>query len=459
MRAGDLLGLPVDAAVADINVTRVDIDSRTCQPGSVFFAMPGTLSHGHRYVDDAISKGAVVIVTSEPVEASVPVVLVAASELHQAMVDASYRIVGGVEQLALVGVTGTNGKTSVTHFVANICRRVGVPAQAVGTLTNVRTTPAPPELARVLRSAQDDMSAPGVVALEVSSHALDQGRVDGLQFAVGVFTNLSHDHLDYHETMDSYFAAKVRLFDPSRTQRAIINSDDEWGRRLLSIRSDALAVSLSDLGNVEVGNSQISFMWRGHDIHAPVGGSFNVTNLHLACEAVRAMGVDENRIAEATRSLVPVPGRFEVINTAPLVIVDFAHTPEGLDGVLSEVAQRTQGRVIVVFGCGGDRDRDKRPLMGGIATRRATITIVTSDNPRSEDPREIIREIVSGAEGDADIRIEVDRRSAIALARDLATSHDAVVIAGKGHEKTQETKGSVVDFDDVVVAQELFGRR
>jgi UDP-N-acetylmuramoyl-L-alanyl-D-glutamate--2,6-diaminopimelate ligase len=303
------------------------------------------------------------------------------------------------------------------------------------------------------------MSEPGVVAMEVSSHALDQGRVDGLHFSVGVFTNLSHDHLDYHDSMSAYFEAKARLFEASRTERAIISCDDEWGQRLMSLRTDALGVSRRDLGKVVIGDTEVSFVWRGHDVSAPVGGSFNVTNVQLACEAVRALGVAESTIADATRFLTPVPGRFEVVGTTPLVVVDFAHTPEGLDGVLSEVAQRIPGRVIVVFGCGGDRDRDKRPLMGGIASRRAAITIVTSDNSRSEDPNEIVRDITSGVEKDSDVRIEIDRREAIKLALELATSSDAVVIAGKGHEKTQETNGSVVDFDDVEVARDLIGRR
>ena len=459
MHLGDLLPVPVEHGAALVNVTRVDIDSRTCQPGSVFFAMPGTATHGQRFIEDAVAHGAVAVVSSEPVATSVPVVVLPRDQLHQAMVAASYRVVGGIPSLRLVGVTGTNGKTSVTHFVSQICRAVGLPSHAIGTLSHVRTTPSPPDLARILSSALIEVTPEGVVAMEVSSHALDQGRVDGLTFAVGIFTNLSHDHLDYHESMATYFEAKALLFEPSRTQRAIVSCDDEWGRLLVTRRPDALGVSRRDLANVRIGDTEVSFVWRGHEIHSPVGGSFNVTNIHLASEAVRALGIPESEIVGALSSLTPVPGRFEVVSTSPLVVVDFAHTPDGLEGVLREVAQRTAGRVIVVFGCGGDRDREKRPVMGRIASRHAEVTIITSDNPRSEDPVAIADQIAHGTEGAADVRVEVDRRAAIALALELANTHDAVVIAGKGHEKTQETKGSVVDFDDVAVARELLDQR
>ena len=459
MHLGDLLPVPVEHGAALVNVTRVDIDSRTCQPGSVFFAMPGTATHGQRFIEDAVAHGAVAVVSSEPVATSVPVVVLPRDQLHRAMVAASYRVVGGIPSLRLVGVTGTNGKTSVTHFVSQICRAVGLPSHAIGTLSHVRTTPSPPDLARILSSALIEVTPEGVVAMEVSSHALDQGRVDGLTFAVGIFTNLSHDHLDYHESMATYFEAKALLFEPSRTQRAIVSCDDEWGRLLVTRRPDALGVSRRDLANVRIGDTEVSFVWRGHEIHSPVGGSFNVTNIHLASEAVRALGIPESEIVGALSSLTPVPGRFEVVSTSPLVVVDFAHTPDGLEGVLREVAQRTAGRVIVVFGCGGDRDREKRPVMGRIASRHAEVTIITSDNPRSEDPVAIADQIAHGTEGAADVRVEVDRRAAIALALELANTHDAVVIAGKGHEKTQETKGSVVDFDDVAVARELLDQR
>ena len=459
MHLGDLLPVPVEHGAALVNVTRVDIDSRTCQPGSVFFAMPGTATHGQRFIEDAVAHGAVAVVSSEPVATSVPVVVLPRDQLHQAMVAASYRVVGGTPSLRLVGVTGTNGKTSVTHFVSQICRAVGLPSHAIGTLSHVRTTPSPPDLARILSSALTEVTSEGVVAMEVSSHALDQGRVDGLTFAVGIFTNLSHDHLDYHESMATYFEAKALLFEPSRTQRAIVSCDDEWGRLLVTRRPDALGVSRRDLANVRIGDTEVSFVWRGHEIHSPVGGSFNVTNIHLASEAVRALGVSESEIVGALSSLTSVPGRFEVVSTSPLVVVDFAHTPDGLEGVLREVAQRTAGRVIVVFGCGGDRDREKRPVMGRIASRHAEVTIITSDNPRSEDPVAIADQIAHGTEGAADVRVEVDRRAAIALALELVKTHDAVVIAGKGHEKTQETKGSVVDFDDVAVARELLDQR
>lgn len=458
MLVRDLLPSPTKTAFDDIDVTRIDIDSRSCEAGSLFFALNGTQERGSRYVVDAQSRGAVAIIASEPVSCDIPVLVVPEESIYSMMVRASYAIVGNLDDVRLVGVTGTNGKTSVTHFVAQLLNSLGVSASTIGTLNNVRTTPSAPELARLLRSTRDEWGHGGVVAMEVSSHALDQDRIANLVFDVAVFTNLSQDHLDYHETMENYFAAKMRLFDGMRSTRAVVCVDDEWGQRLAEILPDCVTVARTALGDVRISEDSLSFLWRDHLVSANVGSSFNVINVALACEAVRALGYGVDDIATATRSLRNVSGRFEVVSRSPLVVVDYAHTPDGLERVLRDVATRAIGRVIVVFGCGGDRDRGKRPLMGAVASELADLIVITNDNPRSEDPREIADAIASGCSNDTEQHVILDRREAISFALALASPGDVVVIAGKGHEKTQETKGFVVDFDDVAVAQELLGK-
>lgn len=458
MRVGQLLEGFESHSISEVDVTRVDIDSRMCESGSLFFALNGTQQRGARFVDDAVSRGAVAVVACEGVVTSVPTLVVPETDIYGLMVAASYRIVGGVSGLRLVGVTGTNGKTSVTNFVAQLCSALGLPASTIGTLTSARTTPSAPELARILRTTRDQWSHDGVVAMEVSSHALDQHRVEGLHFDVGVFTNLTHDHLDYHQTMDNYFAAKARLFAPEVASHAVICVDDAWGEKLAMNRRDAVVAATDSLDDVVVGDESISFTWRGTRIDAKVGGLFNVTNMFLACEAVRALGFTEDEIASVASAVHAVPGRFEVVTTTPLVLVDYAHTPDGLERVLRDVRTRSIGRVIVVFGCGGDRDQDKRPVMGAIASQLADVVMITNDNPRSEDPEVIARAIQNGCVGRATVQVVLDRAEAIGAALSMATDGDVVVIAGKGHEKTQETKGFVVDFDDVEVARRLLNR-
>lgn len=458
MLVGALIDGIASHPVAAVDVARVDIDSRACEPGSLFFALNGQQARGAQFVSDAVARGAIAVVASEQIDINVPTLVVPENQIYELMVTASYRIVGGVRGVRLVGVTGTNGKTSVTNFVAQLCAAVDLPSATIGTLTGSRTTPAAPDLARILQSTREAWLTDGVVALEVSSHALDQRRIETLHFEVGVFTNLSHDHLDYHLTMENYFAAKAQLFTPERTAHAIVCTDDTWGERLAAQRPDAVAVATNQLSDVVVGDASLSFTWRGVPIHARVGGMFNVTNVLLACEAVRALGVSETAIATAATNIHSVPGRFEVVTTNPLVIVDYAHTPDGLERVLRDVRHRATGRVIVVFGCGGDRDQEKRPVMGLIASQLADVVLITNDNPRSEDPDLIAEAIRAGCGGPAAVYVELDRASAIARALTAAEKHDVVVIAGKGHEKTQETKGFVVDFDDVAVARELLNR-
>ncbi len=467
MHLGDLLDdLTLDAETGRLEVTDVQVDSRSCTAGSLFFAMPGRQSHGVAHVADAVSRGAVAVVAADPLTAGVPTVVVPPSQLRALLAEASAAIVGHPEVgVDLVGVTGTNGKTTVATLVAALARRVGWNAASVGTLTSERTTPAPPELFRTLARLVAGFSperSRSVIALEVSSHALDQGRVDGLCFAVAAFTNLGHDHLDYHGTMEQYFAAKAQLFSPERSRRAVVWVDDPYGERLAgSTTLPAAAVRRGDAGEVVSSWRGSAFSWRGRTVVTPLIGGFNVDDALVAMAVTVALGASEDDVVAAMAGVDTVPGRFEVVTRGDVVIVvDYAHTPEGLERLLGDVRElTTQGRVLTVFGCGGDRDRDKRPQMGAVATRLSDLTVVTSDNPRGESPAAIIDEVASGFVPGADVQRVVDRREAIGVALEAARPGDVVVIAGKGHETTQTIGDEVIAFDDRAVASELLGSR
>jgi len=463
MQLGDVLDvLDLDVRTASIEITRVEIDSRLCEPGTLFFALQGESAHGVNFVDDAVRRGAVAVVASTKPKSDVALVLVPETQLRALLAHASAAIVGRPEQdVELVGVTGTNGKTSITTLVASLARSLGWNAANIGTLTNERTTPAPPELFRSLAELVNDFDVTrgrSVVALEVSSHALDQHRVEGLAFAVVAFTNLSHDHLDYHGSMENYFAAKASLFSAEHAARAVVWSDDPYGERIAEMTKLPLTrVRRSDAKDVVTSLRGTMFFWRSHLVNTSLIGGFNVDNALMAMEILRTLGADEAAIASAMAGVASVPGRFEVVSDRDVVvIVDYAHTPEGLRRLLEDVrALSNGGRVITVFGCGGDRDRAKRPEMGEVATANSEITIVTSDNPRSESPDAIIDSIISGTVPGATVFRQSDRRLAIAQALSLAVAGDAVVIAGKGHETTQVIGDLVVPFDDRVVAREL----
>lgn len=463
MQLGDVLdSVSLDVSTSSIEVTHIEIDSRLCVPGSLFFAMPGTRTHGATFVDDAVRHGAVAIVSSRPLSALVPVVVVPDSQLGALLAHASSTVVGRPEEgLELVGVTGTNGKTSVTSLVGSLTRALGWNGANIGTLTNERTTPASPDLFRTLArlaSGFDDRRAHSVVALEVSSHALHQHRVEGLRFTVTAFTNLSHDHLDYHRTMEEYFFVKAQLFTPEHAKRAVIWCDDPYGLRLADMTSLPVSrVHRADATDVTESLQGTIFFWRGHLVNTPLLGDYNVDNALMAMEIVRSLGADESEIASSMAEVEGVPGRFELVSARGIVvIVDYAHSPEGLRRLLSDVRRLVEGgRVITVFGCGGDRDRSKRRTMGEVASASSEITIVTSDNPRSESPDAIIDSIVEGTVPGATVLRMVDRRSAIAEAITLAEPGDVVVVAGKGHETTQVIGDEVLAFDDRAVAREL----
>jgi UDP-N-acetylmuramoyl-L-alanyl-D-glutamate--2,6-diaminopimelate ligase len=463
MQLGDVLDvLDLDMKTASIEIERVEIDSRQCVPGTLFIALEGSRTSGANFVDDATQRGAVAVVASSNVSSDVPVIIVPATQLRALVAHASATITGHPEDgVELVGVTGTDGKTSVTTLIASLASSLLWNAANVGTLTNERTTPAPPELFRTLAQLVkgfDHSRARSVVALEVSSHALDQRRVDGLQFAVAAFTNLSHDHLDYHLTMENYFAAKASLFTSEHAARAVIWCDDPYGERLAEMTTlPSTRVRRSDAKDVVTSLHGTMFFWRGHLVNTPLVGDYNVDNALMAMEVLRALGAEESAVASAMGRVGAVPGRFEVVSDDRfVVIVDYAHTPEGLRRLLTDVRGLVgAGRVITVFGCGGDRDRAKRPEMGHVASTHSEIVIVTSDNPRSESPDAIIDAIVAGTVPGATVLRQSDRREAIEQAFALASPGDVVVLAGKGHETTQVVGDLVLPFDDREVAREL----
>jgi len=442
-------------------------DSRSVPPGSIFFCIPGAALDGHAFAEQAVAAGASALVVERQLALDAPQVIV--GSVRAAIGPMSAEVFGHpATKMTTVGVTGTNGKTTSTYLLEAVFRGAGWTPGVVGT-TGVRidgepgplarTTPEAPDLQRLLAR----MLAAGVdaVAMEISSHALAQHRADGVTLDVALFTNLSQDHLDFHGSMQKYFEAKAALFTPTHARRGVVNADDPWGRRLLAgavipttsfAVDEAAPVRASDVTLDERG---LGFTVDGVEVRSPLHGRFNVHNCLGAFAVGRALDLSDREIARAIASVPLVPGRMELVDAGQrfTVVVDYAHTPDSIHSVLRGARVPATGRVIVVFGCGGNRDRAKRPLMGHAATDEADLTIVTSDNPRSEDPAAIIDEIVVGIPNGRAYRVEPDRAAAIALAIDEALDGDVVVIAGKGHETYQEVDGAVLPFDDRLVAR------
>jgi UDP-N-acetylmuramoyl-L-alanyl-D-glutamate--2,6-diaminopimelate ligase len=469
MRLGDLERWLAVAGIAsrrhgtgDPTISHVSHDSRRVASDTLFCCVPGARTDGHDHAAAAVAAGAVALVVERPLPIPVPQLRV--PSVRAALGPVAAAVHGHPsQQLTIVGVTGTNGKTTTTWLVREILESVGIPCGLLGTLTGARTTPEAPELQEALaRFVSEGRRA---VAMEVSSHALSLQRVDGTTFAVGVFTNLGRDHLDFHGTMEAYFAAKAKLFDVGRSSFAVVNADDAWGRRLLDqLEVPAVPFRIADAEDLDLGPTRAVFTWRGCRAAVGLGGAFNVANALAALSAVVACGVSAPDAVGALGGARPVPGRFEPVDNdlGLAVVVDYAHTPEGLAAVLEAARAAVTGRVVVVFGCGGDRDPDKRGPMGAVAARLSDRVVVTSDNPRSEDPAAIISAVIAGIPEPDRARVvrEPDRRAAIGLALDEARPGDVVVIAGKGHETTQDLgPAGVVAFDDRVVAGELLGAR
>jgi UDP-N-acetylmuramoyl-L-alanyl-D-glutamate--2,6-diaminopimelate ligase len=429
--------------------------------------VPGTRRDGHEFAAAAVARGAVALVVERWLALDVAQVLVPSVRAAMGPISAAFHG-RPAERLTLVGVTGTSGKTTTTYLLEAVFRDAGRVPGVVGT-TGIRVAGRPYPLARTTPEAPDlhgvlaEMLDRGVraVAMEVSSHGLDQERVGGLRFDVAVFTNLSQDHLDYHASMEEYFEAKAKLFTPERSDLAVVNHDSAEGRRLLgriptiTFGIDAGAdVRASD---VETSAEGLRFRVGAATVTSSLRGLFNVENCLAAMATARALGIPDELAAEAIGSVRGVPGRVETVDAGQdfLVLVDYSHKPDGIEKVLRAARPLTAGRVIIVMGCGGDRDRAKRPLMGRAATANADLTVITSDNPRSEDPLAIIAEIEPGAkEGGGDYVVEPDRRAAIRRAVAEAGAGDVVIVAGKGHETYQELADRTIPFDDREVAAE-----
>jgi UDP-N-acetylmuramoyl-L-alanyl-D-glutamate--2,6-diaminopimelate ligase len=453
-----------------VQVRDLAYDTRAVTPGAAFFCVRGAHVDGHELAPAAVGRGAVALVVERPVEADAPQLVVPAS--RPAMAVAADVFFGEpTRELEVAGVTGTNGKTTTAFLLHSLLVAAGRRPGLLGTVESrvggtarpvVRTTPEAIDLQRTFREMLD--AGDRSVAMEASSHAAVLHRLDRVRFDVLVFTNLSQDHLDFHGTMDEYFEAKRRLFSGPAPPPAAVNTGDEWGRRLAEELADwgrAPLVTFGFADDAELRPEELvldgtgaRFRAGGIEIETSLRGRFNVENVLGAIAAGILLGLDEDEIGAGIRALEGVPGRFEAVEEGQpfTVLVDYAHTPDSLENVLRTAREFARGRVLVVFGAGGDRDRGKRPLMGKVAVDRADVVVVTSDNPRSENPVAIIQDILQGA--GSNVEIDPDRRTAIARAIELAEPGDVVVIAGKGHEQGQEVDGRKLPFDDRLVVRE-----
>jgi UDP-N-acetylmuramoyl-L-alanyl-D-glutamate--2,6-diaminopimelate ligase len=471
------------AEIADLTY-----DSRKAGAGTLFFCTVGEHADGHDFAAAAVERGAAGLVVERPLaDLDVPQAVVA--DARQAMAPAAVAFNRDpTATLRVVGITGTNGKTTTAFLIRHLLEAGGSSCGLLGTVKKVvggveseveRTTPEAIDLQATFRAMLD--AGDTACAMEVSSHALELGRVAGVHFAAAAFTNLTQDHLDFHADMDEYFAAKAKLFaerEGERAGAAVVNLDDPrgaeladslrdaYGERLITFSADGSPQAALRATNVEFDGSGSRFTADGPfgsvSVSTAMPGHFNVANSLTALGVATSLGVDAGHAAEALSSAELVPGRMEPVLEGQdfAVLVDYAHTPDSLDNVLQAARKLTEGRLICVFGCGGDRDRAKRPLMGEIGARLSDVAVVTSDNPRSEDPEAIVAEVATGIPVDAtDVRLEVDRREAIRLALTEAAAGDIVVIAGKGHEQGQEfERGRKLPFDDRQVAREELQR-
>jgi UDP-N-acetylmuramoyl-L-alanyl-D-glutamate--2,6-diaminopimelate ligase len=468
-----LLAEVIGSDAPAVDVTALAFDNRLVTPGTLFFCVPGFTRDGHDFAQDAIARGAVALVAQRPLGLGVPEILV--DDVRAAMAPAAAALAGDpTARLTTVGITGTTGKTTSAFLVRALLEAGGRSTGLLGTVTAVvggeqhavaRTTPEAIDLQRTFAEMLD--AGDEAVVMEVSSHALSLHRADAIHWSVAVFTNLTQDHLDFHSDMEDYFLAKRRLFEAG-PEIAIVNVDDPYGARLARDFPDAIRIGL-DAEDAQVRATAIegdasgsAFVVDGQALRTTLPGRFNVLNALGAVVVARELGVDDAAIAAGLARAERVPGRFEPVDEGQLfaVFVDYSHKPDALEAVLRTARGLTRGRVIVVFGAGGDRDRGKRPLMGRAAAEHADVAIITSDNPRKEDPEAIMAEIAEGMSTHPPAERVVDRQAAIERAIALAAPGDVVVIAGKGHERYQEFEdGRTVPFDDVAVAREALRAR
>ena len=463
-----LQGIEVLELHADpqLEVTAVISDSRKVQPGSLFVAVSGFASDGNRFIPMAMEKGAVVVVTAKKPEMDVPYVLVASDRLALALLGTNF-YGRPAESMVMVGVTGTNGKTSTTWLLKQVLQQVkGAKVGLIGTMENhigdeiiatERTTPESIELQALFARMRD--AGCSYAVMEVSSHALELDRVAGITFDVAAFTNLTEDHLDFHKTMEAYCDAKAILF--RRCRRAVVNGDDPWTERLLAgCTAPVLTLTVGGDGslraeNVVMASDRVTFTAVcGEErvaVNVGIPGKFTVRNVLGVLGIAMQLGISLEDAAAALANVQGVKGRVEVVPTPGkdyTVLIDYAHSPDGLENVLSSVRDFCKGRLIAVFGCGGDRDPIKRPIMGKIAVDLADLAVVTTDNPRTEAPDAIIRDIVAGVEDAKNYVVVENRPDAIKYAMDIAKKDDIIVLAGKGHETYQEIMGIKHHLDE-----------
>lgn len=484
-----LPGRLVPATMAELTVAGVAVNSQLVNADYLFLALPGARNDGGDYISDAIARGAVAVLRQADdqhptgsIEYCDAVPVLAVSDLSSQTSDIASRCYGNPSaQMKVIGVTGTNGKSTCVALISQLYQRTLGSAASIGTLGVIvdgemtedygMTTPD----AAVCQKTLAELRARGaeLVAMEVSSHGLEQGRVTGIRFQAGVFTNLSHDHLDYHGSLENYAAAKQKLFETLGLKAAVINLDDPYASRMVAaakqhtrIVSYSLLHFAADLHASEIQytptgvNFQLSTPWGSTRVFSPLLGEFNVYNLLAALASLCVSGCDLKALIQAVPELTSVPGRMQRVPGAcdVSVVVDYAHTPDALAQAIAATRVHTSGRLWVVFGCGGDRDNSKRPVMAGIAERFADFVVVTSDNPRTEDPLAIIEQICAGFEGNAYTQ-EPDRRAAIEGAINRAQSGDVILIAGKGHETYQLIGEQKHPFDDVAVAVDALAQR
>jgi UDP-N-acetylmuramoyl-L-alanyl-D-glutamate--2,6-diaminopimelate ligase len=481
LREGDAIG---SDRLESTEVSSLAYDSRQVQPHGCFFALPGAKTDGNRYVAEAVARGAAAIASEQAAPGELPgaVVWVRVADARRALARAAANFYGRpAEQLKLVGITGTNGKTTTAYLVDSILRAAGHKTGLFGTIVHrtpaatrraTNTTPESLDLEQFLAEVRDAGGSHAV--LEVSSHALAMDRVWGCPFAVALFTNLTRDHLDFHKTLDDYFAAKRRLFEGVGTAPpdvGVINRDDPRGRELAGLARRTLSYGLGNGAEVSarkyaLGLGGLAFTAETPagpvEVSSPLVGRTNVYNILAAVAAATALGVERDAIARGVRRLSGVPGRFERIDEGQpfAVVVDYAHTDDALRNLLETARElKPAGRILTLFGAGGDRDRTKRPLMGEAAGSLSDLVMVTSDNPRSEDPLGIINDVVVGLQKvRASYRVEPDRARAIALLLAEAQPGDLVLLAGKGHEDSQILRDRTLAFDDRVAAREVLRR-
>ena len=447
----------------ELEIESIHYDSRKVTLGSLFVAISGFASDGNRFIPMALSKGAVAVVTAKKPEGDMPYILVDSDRMALAMLGCNF-YGHPAKDMTMIGVTGTNGKTSTTLLLKQVLEKTtGAKVGLIGTMANMvghevipteRTTPESFELQGLFAR----MRAAGCthVVMEVSSHAVTLDRIGGVHFDIAAFTNLTEDHLDFHKTMDAYCDAKAELF--RRCDKAVINTDDSYASRFLDAAAcPVLTTAVSgeaDLQakNVELLSDGIRYMVGDVNVHVPIPGRFTVYNTLTVLGIARQLGISLGDAAAALETVEGVKGRIEVVPTPGTdytVLIDYAHTPDGLENVLSSVRDFCRGRIISVFGCGGDRDPIKRPIMGEIGVKLSDVAVITSDNPRTEDPMAIIEDILKGVKEEHGEYIVVeDRRTAIRYAMDIAKKDDIIVLAGKGHETYQDIGGVKLHLDE-----------